>query len=69
MMTMLGDSLAITPNGNLVSDDRNTPTFSGLVGVQSLYIILVPKALVSESLGTRITPAIVATIVQLFIHQ
>jgi len=35
MMTMLNDSLAITPNGNLVSDDRNTPTFSGLVGMHS----------------------------------
>ena len=32
-MTMVNGSLVVTPNGDLVSDDRYTPTFSGLVGI------------------------------------
>jgi len=38
MMTMVNGSLVVTPNGDLVSDDRYTPTFSGLVGIIPIIV-------------------------------
>ena len=55
-MMMVNGSLAVTPNGDLLSDDRDTDTFSGLVGSYYTKFVFPPNSFTSIYRDTSVPP-------------